>query len=80
MGLNSMSRSKLLAMWCLAVTAFGAFSITAGAELTAGNGGWWLAICMAPPAILWLIWGGSPALAVAGLLHPVDASQQGGRH
>jgi hypothetical protein len=80
MVLNSMSRTKLVGIWCVAVTAISAFAIAAGAELTVGNGGWWLATCLVPPTILQLIWSGPPSLTVAELLHAVNTSPQDGPH
>src|SRR6476620_8421627 len=49
MVLNSMSRSKLVGIWCAAVITFGAAAIAAGVEPTIGNGGWWLTACLVPP-------------------------------
>jgi hypothetical protein len=50
MVLNSMSRSKLVGIWCAAVITFGAAAIAAGVEPTIGNGGWWLTATGDPPA------------------------------
>ena len=77
--LNRMSRAQLAAAWCAALIVLGALGVAAGAALTIGNGEWWLAACLVPPAVMLLVWSGPPPLTVAELLHTVTLPERDGR-
>ncbi len=70
--LNSISRRGLAGAWCALVLVIAALSVVAGAGITLGNGGLLLVVCLAPPAVMLLVWRGAPPATVAELLHSVN--------
>jgi len=70
--LNNISRLQLVGAWCALVLVIAACSVVAGAGLTLGNGGLFLVVCLAPPAVMLLVWRGAPPATVAELLHSVN--------
>ena len=70
--LKDTSRAQLAGMWFAAIIAVGACSVFLGAALTVSNGELLLAACVAPPAVMLLVWRGAPPVTVAELLYSVD--------
>jgi hypothetical protein len=77
--LKNMSRMRLATAWCVAVVVFGAIAVVNGSDITLGNGGLLLMMCLMPPAIMLLVWRGPPPLTVAEVLHAVEAPSKRNR-
>ena len=70
--LKGISRTRLVGAWCAAVIVIGACGVVAGVHLTLGYAALLLVVCLVPPAIMLLVWGGTPPQTVAELLYSVD--------
>jgi hypothetical protein len=70
--LKDISRTRLAAIWVAAVIVMAAFSVVWGMALTLNSGAIWLVVCLAPPAVMLLVWRGAPPLTIAELIHSVD--------
>jgi hypothetical protein len=77
--LKSLSRARVAFLWCAAVLTLGACAVVVGAAITLGNGALLLVACLAPPAVMLLVWNGPPPLTVAEVLHAIDGPVEGGR-
>ena len=71
--LKGISRTRLVGAWCAAVIVIGACGVVAGVPITLGYAALLLIVCLVPPAIMLLVWGGAPPQTVAELLYSVDA-------
>lgn len=77
---RNISRLRLVGAWCFLMLAIGAYSVFAGAGITFGNLGLLLVACVAPPAVMLMVWGGgSPPATVAELLHAVNRPSKDNR-
>jgi hypothetical protein len=65
-------RTWLVGVWVATAAVVGAGSVVLGAGITLGNAALWLVFCLAPPAVMLLVWRGPPPATVAELLHAVD--------
>lgn len=70
--LKDFSRTRLVGAWLAAMVVIGACGVVAGAAVTVSNAGLLLFACVAPPAVMLLVWRGAPPLTVAELLYDVD--------
>jgi hypothetical protein len=70
--LKNMTRSKLIQVWFAAVALVVVASVAWGAAVTAGTGAMLLALCLAPPVIILMLWPGVQAPTVAEVLHNGD--------
>jgi hypothetical protein len=70
--LKDISRTRLAAIWVAAVIVMAAFSVVWGMALTLNSSAIWLVVCLAPPAVMLLVWRGAPPLTIAELIHSVD--------
>ena len=70
--LNNISRLRVVGAWCALVLVIAALSVVAGAGITLSNGELLLVACLAPPAVMLLVWRGAPPATVAELLHSVN--------
>lgn len=77
--LKDISRARLAGAWCATMIVIGACGVVVGADITVGNGGLWLFACLAPPAVMLLVWRGPPPLTVAELLHSVSQPSENER-
>jgi hypothetical protein len=77
--LKDVSRLRLVGAWCAAVIVIGAGGVVAGMAITVGYAALLLAICVVPPAVMLLVWGGAPPQTVAELLHSADAPSKDAR-
>ena len=66
--LKNPSRSRIVAAWCGVVVALFALSVFRGATTSVGSVELWLLACLAPPAVLLLVWR-PPTQTVAELLY-----------
>ena len=74
--LKDISRTRWVGMWCALVIAIAACGVVAGAAITMSSGGVLLFACLAPPAVMLLVWRGAPPPTVAELLHSVNQSTE----
>jgi hypothetical protein len=70
--LKDISRARLVGAWCAAVILIGACGVVAGAAITMSNAGFLVFACLAPPAVMLLVWRGATPLTVAELLYAVN--------
>lgn len=76
--LNNISRVRVIGVWFAAVVVMFALSVVGGAPMTTSAGVLWLAACLAPPAVMLLVWR-SPALTVAEVLYAVNNPAKDGK-
>lgn len=77
--LKDISRTRLAVAWCAAVIVIGAAGVVAGMPITVGYAGLLLVICLAPPAVMLLVWRGAPPQTVAEVLYSVDTPPKDAR-
>lgn len=70
--LKDISRVQLVGAWCAAVLVIGACGVVLGMPITLGYAGLLLVLCVVPPAVMLLVWGGARPPTVAELLYSVD--------
>jgi hypothetical protein len=66
--LKNASRSRIVAAWCGVVVALFAVSVFWGATTSVASAELWLLACLAPPAVMLLVWR-APTQTVAELLY-----------
>ena len=69
---KSISRTQWVSGWCGAVAVVAAASVVSGVGMTVSAAELWLVACLAPPAVMLLVWRGAPPATVAELLHHVN--------
>lgn len=69
--LKDMTRARLIQIWFAAVAVAAIIAVAVGVNFTASNAAVLLALCLAPPAIVLLLW---PVYSptVAEVLHDAD--------
>ena len=77
--LKDISRLRLVGAWCAVVVVIGACGVVAGMPITVGYAALLLAICVVPPLIMLLVWGGAPSQTVAEVLYSVDTPSKDAR-
>ena len=77
--LKDVSRLRLVGAWCAMVLVIGACGVAAGMPITVGYAALLLAICVVPPVIMLLVWGGAPSQTVAEVLYAVDTPSKDAR-
>lgn len=70
--LKDMTRSGVIKIWFTAVALVAVAGIAFGATVGVGTGVILLALCLVPPAIVFLLWPGAKPPTVADVLHGVD--------
>jgi len=73
--LKDMTRSRLIQVWFAAVTLVVVAGVALGAAVTIGTGAMLLALCLAPPAIILMLWPGVQAPTIAEVLHDAERSR-----
>jgi len=73
---KSISRTQWVGGWCAAVVVVAGASVVGGAAMTVNAAELWLVACLAPPAVLLLVWRGAPPVTVAELLHSVNKASK----
>jgi hypothetical protein len=76
--LQKISRMQLIAAWIVTIVVLFALSVVRGANLSVGASAPWLLACIAPPAVMLLVWR-EPTQTVAELLHAVNQPTKDGR-
>ena len=77
--LNNISRAQLAGAWLAAIVVIFVCSVVLGAATTVSSYGLWLFACLAPPAVMLLVWRGAPPATVAEVLYAVDNPTKDGR-
>jgi hypothetical protein len=77
--LKDISRTRLAVVWCAAVIVIGAAGVVAGMPITVGYAVLLLVVCVAPPAVMLLVWRGAPPQTVAEVLYSVDTPPKDAR-
>lgn len=77
--LKDISRTRLAVAWCAAVIVIGAAGVVAGVAITVSYAALLLVICLAPPAVMLLVWRGAPPQTVAEVLYSVDTPPKDAR-
>jgi len=73
--LKDMTRSRLIQVWFAAVTLVVVAGVALGAAVTIGTGAMLLALCLAPPAIILMLWPSVQAPTIAEVLHDAERSR-----
>jgi hypothetical protein len=74
---KNISRAQLVGAWVMAVAVLTACGVVLGLDVTLSSATLLVAISLAPPVVLLLVWRGAPPFTVAELLHSVDTSKEG---
>jgi hypothetical protein len=77
--LTEVSRVRLVGVWCAAVLVIGACGVVLGMPITLGYAGLLLVLCVVPPAVMLLVWGGPRQQTVAEMLYSVDTPPKDAR-
>jgi hypothetical protein len=72
--LKDISRAKWAGLWVAAIVVLAAGSVVGGVPLTIDNSQLWLVACLAPPAVMLLVWRGGPPLSAEKLVYSVNRS------
>jgi hypothetical protein len=73
--LKDVTRSRLIQVWFAAVTLVVVAGVALGAAVTIGTGAMLLALCLAPPAIILMLWPGVEPPTIAEVLHDAERSR-----
>jgi hypothetical protein len=76
--LKSVTRTQLIAAWFGLVIVLFAVSVVLGATTSLSAGVLWLLACLAPPAVMLLVWR-APTQTVAELLYDANHPDKDGR-
>jgi hypothetical protein len=76
--LKNISRPQLIAAWVAVVVVLFALTVVWGAEPSVSAGALWLLACLAPPAVLLLVWR-ARTQTVAELLYDANHPDKDGR-
>ena len=71
----NLSRTQWAIAWCAAVSTATAAALAFGVRVTVGNGVLFLLACLAPPAVMLLVWRPPPS-TVAQLLYDANARRR----
>ena len=75
--LKDISRTRLVGYWFTAVVLIAAVAVVAGVKVNISTAALLLAMCLVPPAILFVVWRGAPPSTVGELLYAADAAKDG---
>jgi hypothetical protein len=67
-----MTRSRLIQMWFALVAVVGAAVVAFGAAVTVSTAVIWLALAVAPPVILLMLWPGVQTPTASEIIHGTD--------
>lgn len=76
--LKDISPARLAGAWCAMVIVAGGFGVVAGAPITVGNANLLLVTCLAPAAVMLLVWRGAAPIAIPEV-SSVNRSPKAGR-
>jgi hypothetical protein len=66
------TRSRSIQVWFAAVALIVAAGVVLGASVTVGTAAVLMALCLAPPAIILMLWPGAQSATVADVIHGAD--------
>jgi hypothetical protein len=69
---GSIDRRTIIGVWFGVLAAVAGAGALSGGSITLGTGALWLFACVAPPAVMLMVWRGAPQPTVAGVLHTMD--------
>ena len=69
---KDMTRSRLIRICFVAVILVAVAGLAFGASVTTGTGLMLLALCLVPPAIVFVLWPGAQLPTASEVLHDVD--------
>ena len=75
--LKEISRTRLVGFWFGAVAVIIAGVVTTGVNIATSTAALLLAMCVVPPAIMLLVWRGTPPPTVGELLYSVHNQKEG---
>jgi hypothetical protein len=70
--LIDVTRSRSIQVWFAAVALIVAAGVVLGASMTVGTAAVLMALCLAPPAIILMLWPGVQSTTVADVIHGAD--------
>ena len=70
--LKDLSRARLAGAWCAVLVVIGSLGVAAGAPVSTGNFGLWLAACLVPPSVMLVAWRGAPPLTIAEVMYAAN--------
>jgi hypothetical protein len=76
--LKNVSRLQLVAAWFALVVVLFAVSVVWGAQQSVSSAVLWLLVCLAPPAVMLLVWR-TPTQTVAEVLYDATHPSKDGR-
>ena len=76
--LKNVSRLQIIAAWFALVVVLFAVSVLWGAKTSVGSAELWLLACLAPPAVMLLVWR-APTQTVAEVLYDANHPSKDGR-
>lgn len=76
--LKNVSRLQIIAAWFALVIVLFAVSVLWGAKTSVGSAELWLLACLAPPAVMLLVWR-APTQTVAEVLYDANHPGKDGR-
>jgi hypothetical protein len=69
---NALNRGTIIGVWFAVLAVVAGGGAVGGVSSTVGTRALLLVACLVPPAIMLMVWRGTPRLTVAELLHAVD--------
>jgi hypothetical protein len=69
---GSMNRRAIIGVWFGVLAAVAGAGALSGGSITLGTGALWLFACVAPPAVMLMMWRGAPPQTVAQVPYTID--------
>ena len=69
---GSLNRRAVIGVWFGVLAAVAGAGALSGGSITFGTGALWLFACVAPPAVILMVWRGAPPPTVARTPYTVD--------
>ena len=69
---GSMNRRAIIGVWFGVLAAVAGAGALSGGSITFGTGALWLFACVAPPAVMLMVWRGAPPPTVAQVPYTID--------
>jgi hypothetical protein len=70
--LRSLNRRNVVVAWVGVLLGVAGAAGLSGVSLTLGNSALWFALCVAPPAVMLMVWRGAPPPSMQEVLYAVD--------
>jgi hypothetical protein len=69
---RSINRRAVIGVWFAVLVAVAGAGALSGVSITTGISALWFVACVVPPAVVLMVWRGTPPPTVAEILHAVD--------